>query len=156
MGGPLVDDNAQRRCSARVAIVDLQKSAVALVSTLPERAAGNMLQVSIAMQESRAELTSVSQSRFSILYLRSRSAQALGGWKVLLNTMSFSSSTFSASRSFSWCRGCNPVVMLRSQTWQHRGFNCGWGGLKQLSGQDSNARSRYGPELTSAGGHGLT
>ena len=46
-------------------------------------------------------LTSVSQSRFSILYLRSRSAHAEGGWKVLLNTMSFSSSTFSAKRSFS-------------------------------------------------------
>lgn len=52
--------------------------------------------------------TSISQARRSILYFTSRSAQALGALKLLLNTVLFRSSTSLASASFS-CDGapCN-------------------------------------------------
>ena len=47
-------------------------------------------------------LTCSSQAFFSILYLTSRSAQAEGALKLLLNTVLFSSSTSFCSFSFSW------------------------------------------------------
>ena len=50
---------------------------------------------------SRSFLPSLSQSRFSILYLTSRSAHALGALKVLLKTVLFRCSTSRARASFS-------------------------------------------------------
>ena len=91
----------------------LHRPCVSMTSTLSGRAAlGERHQAS-------GKRTSVSQSRFSILYLRSLSAQALGGWKVLLNTMSFSSSTFAASRSFS----CQPGRTAFARIWSARSLS---------------------------------